>query len=602
MIQLLPDNVANQIAAGEVIQRPASAVKELLENAVDAKSESIKLIIKDAGRTLVQVIDDGLGMDEEDAKMCFVRHATSKISNAEDLFKISSKGFRGEALSSIAAVSHVELKTKTENKDVGIKVIIEGSETKNTEPIATKKGTSFSMKNLFYNIPARRNFLKSNAVETKHIIDEFQRVALAHPEIQFSMYNNEHVVFDLPISNRRQRIVNLMGKKFNERLVPIEEETTISNISGFVLKPEFSKRTRGEQFLFVNNRFIKNSSINYAINQAFKDLISKDQFPSYFIYLEVPTESIDINIHPTKTEIKFDDERAIYAIVQSCIKNSLGKYNVSPTLDFEQETSFNVPPISDATKVYEPKIKVDPYYNPFKTNENKKNVEENIHFLRDNFRNELDNIQIDDQSEQQDISFEENNQNINSTINSIACFQYKSRYIVTTKKTGILLIDIFRAHQQIHFETHIDNYENKKTSSQKLIFPEQINLSKGDHVICLELMNELRELGVEIDDFGNNSIVLNALPSGIELKNPKGFIETCIEDIKKENQEFDQPFKNLAWSISKGYALSRLKKLSNEEMTHLMDCLFSCKSPALNAHGYTIISEFTENEIDQKFK
>jgi len=434
MIQLLPENVANQIAAGEVIQRPASAVKELLENAVDAKSKTVKLIIKDAGRTLVQVIDDGYGMDEKDAKMCFLRHATSKISNAEDLFKISSKGFRGEALSSIAAVSHVELKTKTVNNDVGVKIIIEGSEIKNTEPVAVNKGTSFSMKNLFYNIPARRNFLKSNAVETKHIIDEFQRVALAHPEVQFSMYNNEHIVFDLPESNRRQRIVNLMGKKFNERLVPIDESTTISNISGFVLKPEFSKRTRGEQFLFVNNRFIKNSSINYAINQAFKDLISKDQFPSYFIYLEVPTDSIDINIHPTKTEIKFDDERAIYAIVQSCIKNSLGKYNVSPTLDFEQETSFNVPPISDATKVYEPKIKVDPYYNPFKQNENKKNIEENIHFLRDNFQNELDNIQINDKSEQHDIEFESNNEKINSAINAIACFQYKSRYIVTTKK------------------------------------------------------------------------------------------------------------------------------------------------------------------------
>lgn len=599
MIQLLPDNVANQIAAGEVIQRPSSAVKELLENAIDAKSSSIQLIIKDAGRTLVQVIDNGDGMNKEDAEMCFLRHATSKITKAEDLFKISSKGFRGEALSSIAAVSQVELKTKTSEEDIGYKIIIEGSEIKNTEPVATKKGTSFSMKNLFYNIPARRNFLKSNAVETKHIIDEFQRVALAHPEVQFSMYNNEHVVFDLPISNRRQRIVNLMGKKFNERLVPIEEKTTISNISGFVLKPEFSKRTRGEQFLFVNDRFIKNSSINYAINQAFKDLISKDQFPSYFIYLGVPTESIDINIHPTKTEIKFDDERAIYAIVQSCIKNSLGKYNVSPTLDFEQETSFNVPPISNATQVYEPKIKVDPYYNPFKSDENKKNIEENIHFLRDNFQNEFDKIEIDSHHEQGDLNLEESAEN--NLSNSVSCFQYKSRYIITSKKTGLLLIDIFRAHQQIHFENLIDNYENKKTSSQKLIFPEQINLSESDHVICMEIINQLTDLGVDINDFGNNTIVLNGLPTGLELKDPKGFIESCIEDIKNENNQFEKPFQSLAWNISKGYALSRLKKLNNEEMTHLMDCLFSCKSPSINAHGHSIISEISEDEIFQKF-
>ncbi|MBM78662.1 MAG: DNA mismatch repair protein MutL [Crocinitomicaceae bacterium] len=599
MIQLLPDNVANQIAAGEVIQRPSSAVKELLENAVDAKSSLIQLIIKDAGRTLIQVIDDGTGMNKDDAEMCFLRHATSKIAKAEDLFKISSKGFRGEALSSIAAVSHVELKTRTTKEDIGLKIIIEGSEIKSTEPVATKKGTSFSMKNLFYNIPARRNFLKSNAVETKHIIDEFQRIALAHPEIHFSMHNNGHVVFDLPISNRRQRIVNLMGKKFNERLVPIEEKTTISNISGFVVKPEFSKRTRGEQFLFVNNRFIKNSSINYAINQAFKDLISKDQFPSYFIYLEVPTESIDINIHPTKTEIKFDDERAIYTIVQSCIKNSLGKYNVSPTLDFEQETSFNVPPISDATKVYEPKIKVDPYYNPFKTNENKKNIEENIHFLRDNFQNEFDKIENNNELEQGDLNLEESAEN--NLSNSISCFQYKSRYIVTSKKTGLLLIDIFRAHQQIHFETLIDNYENKKTSSQKLIFPEQITLSEGDHVICMEIINELTDLGVDISDFGNNTIVLNGLPTGMELKDPKGFIESCIEDIKNENNQFEKPFQSLAWNISKGYALSRLKKLNNQEMTHLMDCLFSCKSPSINAHGHYIISEISEDEIFQKF-
>ena len=311
MIELLSEHVANQIAAGEVIQRPASAVKELLENAVDAGASKIQLIIKNAGSSLVQVIDNGSGMNKEDAILCFKKHATSKIKTADDLFNISSKGFRGEALSSIAAVGHIELKTRTKKDDVGTYILIEGSEIIKNESTACPIGTSISMKNLFFNLPARRNFLKSRNVETRHIIDEFHRIALSHPELHFTMHHDDNLIFDLPEGNRRQRIVSIFGKKYNERLVPIEEDTSLSKISGFILKPEFSKRTRGEQFLFINDRFIKSNSLNHAINFAFKDLISKENFPSYFIYLDVPPNSIDVNIHPTKTEIKFEDERAI---------------------------------------------------------------------------------------------------------------------------------------------------------------------------------------------------------------------------------------------------------------------------------------------------
>ena len=396
IIQLLPDHVANQIAAGEVVQRPASAVKELLENAVDAGSTKIDLIIKDAGKTLIQVVDNGCGMTETDARMSFERHATSKIKNADDLFAIKTKGFRGEALASMAAIAHVELKTKIVDIDLGSQIIIEGSEIISQEPVSCNNGTSLSIKNLFYNVPARRNFLKSNGVETRHIIDEFERVALTHPDIHFTMNHNGNEVFNLASSGLRQRVVNVLGKKYNDRLVPIEEYTNILNVTGYIVKPEFSKRTRGEQFFFVNNRFIKSTYLNHSVTSAFRELIAKDQFPSYFIYLEVEPNTIDINIHPTKTEIKFEDEKSIYAIIHSAVKNSLGKYNIAPSLDFTQETSFNVPPLKEGQTIVQPVIKVNPGFNPFETNKEssinsfkKKNISQqqltaNLDFLDQN--------------------------------------------------------------------------------------------------------------------------------------------------------------------------------------------------------------------------
>jgi DNA mismatch repair protein MutL len=583
MIELLSEHVANQIAAGEVIQRPASAVKELLENAVDAESTKIQLIIKDAGATLVQVIDNGFGMSKNDAELCFKKHATSKIKSTDDLFSISSKGFRGEALSSIAAVAQVELKTKKKSDEIGHQINIEASKIINSESCAYSMGTSISMRNLFYNVPARRNFLKSKGVETKHIIDEFQRIALTHPEIHFTMHHNESLLFDLPISKRRQRIVGVFGNKYKERLVPVEEKTSITTIEGFVLKPEFSKRTRGEQFLFINNRYIKNNSINHAIKVVFKDLIGHDYFPSYFIYLTVPYDSIDVNIHPSKTEIKFEDERAVYELVKSSVRSSLSKNNIAPSIDFNLETSFDVTPLKEGSTVKFPSISVDPNYNPFQK-ENKLDIKENINLLQNNFK-PFDNL-----PNQDDFSD-----------NSYLFLQLGTRYIITIKKNGLLIIDVFRAHQQIKFEELIERYKNGEVSSQRLLHPIELELSSGDVLICLEIKEDLERLGIEIDQFGKQSIVINTFPGSSSSIDGKSFIESCLENIKNNNDDFEIPYRKIAWNISTSYAHGTQKNMSKKEMAYLIDCLFSCQNSLKNSKGLSIVKETSQEEINKMF-
>ena len=582
MIELLPENVANQIAAGEVIQRPASAVKELIENAVDAQSSKIQLIIKDAGSTLVQVIDNGTGMNRIDAELCFKKHATSKIKTSKDLFSISSKGFRGEALSSIGAVAQVELKTKKKEDDIGHQVKIEASKIISSESCACNQGTNISMKNLFYNVPARRNFLKSNGVETKHIIDEFQRVALSHPEIHFTMHHNKSLIFDLPAIKRRQRIVGVFGKKYNERLVPVNEHTSITTINGYILKPEFSKRTRGEQFLFVNNRYIKNNSINHAIKVVYKDLISHDQFPSYFIHLTVPADSIDVNIHPSKIEIKFEDERSIYELVKSSVRSALSKNNIAPSIDFNLETSFDLPPLKSDSEIKFPTINVNPNYNPFKR-QKPLDVQENINLIKNNFE-ASNNLLKQDQNQR----------------NSYLLLQLGSRYIITVKKNGLLVIDVFRAHQQVKFEQLIERYKNGEVSSQKLLHPIEIELNSSDFTICLEIKEELQRLGVEIDQFGRQSIVVNTFPS-IDIIDVKSFMEKCIENFKNSNHELDISHHKIAWDMATSYAHKTLKNMDKNEMVYLIDCLFSCKNSTINSKGLTIVKEITQEEINKKF-
>lgn len=607
IIQLLPDAVANQIAAGEVIQRPASAVKELLENAIDAKADNISLVIKDAGKALIQVNDNGIGMSDTDARLSFERHATSKIKSSEDLFKINTKGFRGEALASIAAIAHVELKTKKEDNELGTKIIVEASEVKEQEPCSTAKGTSFSMKNLFYNVPARRNFLKSNAVEIKHIIDEFQRVALVHAEISFSMYNNGNEVFNLNKGSFRQRIVAMFGDKYNQKLVPVSENTDLVAIEGFVSKPEFAKKTRGEQFFFVNNRFIKNAYLNHAVQNAFDQLLSKDQFPSYFLKLTIDPAKIDINIHPTKTEIKFEDERSIYAIIRTAIKQALGKNNISPTLDFEQESSFNVPLFNKSTdSIKAPTIKVNPNYNPFETKKVapavKKQPTDNWESLYSSFEKDSADIiqRIEPKKEQQQV-ISSNWDNVdNDEVQTL--LQLHNKYILTQLKSGFLIIDQQRAHERILFEEFSKNLEEGKGSTQQLLFPETVDFTNADAELMNEIITEIKTLGFELDKVGRNSFVISGIPAELKDQNIKKTLENLLEQFKLNESELKlKRRENLALSMSRSASIKAGKKLASEEMKALVDQLFACEMPYSLPNGKPTVITLNLEDLNQQF-
>lgn len=624
IIKLLPDNVANQIAAGEVVQRPASAVKELLENAIDAGGTKVDLIIKDAGKALIQVIDNGVGMTETDARMCFERHATSKITTSSDLFALRTKGFRGEALASIAAVAQVEMQSRTKDNDLGTSIIIEGSEVKSQEPVACAVGTKFIVKNLFFNVPARRNFLKSTPVETKHIVDEFERVALTHPNIHFTMHHNGNEIFNLPSTTLRQRIVNVFGKKMNERIVPIEQETTVVNVSGYVIKPEFAKRTRGEQFFFVNDRFIKSTYLNHAIKAAYKNLIANDQYPSYFIYLEVAPDFIDINIHPTKTEIKFEDERTVYAILNSAIKNSLGKYNIAPTLDFEQETSFNVAPLKEGQEIKMPTIKVDTTYNPFSTSEQKSTsysgggssssfkmpkasnfeqdeVDANLDFLSSIQETTTDvknaDIFSDSKTVEQNWS-EENEVEVKQKF-----YQLHNKYILTQVKSGLLLIDQQRAHQRVLFEQFLSKIEERSIETQKLLFPQQIELNASDFALLSEVLEEMNGVGFEIEVFGQSTLVINGLPVGVSDSDAEKILERMLEELKHNTNQTGANYQQrIAMLMANSAGINSGRKLEEEEMEHLFNELFACQSPNFSPSGKPVIIKMEEDELDQRFE
>ena len=620
IIHLLPDSVANQIAACEVIQRPASAVKELLENAIDANASSISLVIKDAGKSLIQVIDDGSGMSETDARLSFERHATSKITCADDLFNITTKGFRGEALASIAAIAQVELKTKKEGKELGSSILIEGSEVKEQEHCSCTKGTSFSVKNLFYNVPARRNFLKSNPIEIRHIIDEFQRVALVHPEISFSMFNNGNEVFNLNKGSFRQRIVSVFGDKYNQKLVPITESTDIVSIEGFVTKPEFAKKTRGEQFLFVNNRFIKNAYLNHAIQSAFDQLLSKDQYPSYFLKLTIDPSKIDINIHPTKTEIKFEDERSIYAIIRTAVKQGLGKNNISPTLDFEQENSFNIPIFKSTDPIKLPTIKVNSDYNPFSNSEKKipsngqqfsKPTARNWETLYQDFEVNTKMINPISSTGQQEIITEEKqpNQTILTSWDETehetkkTFVQLHQKYIFTQLKSGFLIIDQQRAHERILFEHFVATIANNKSSSQQLLFPETIDFSSSDAELLLEIKNEIAALGFIMDKVGRNSFVVSAIPAEIENLAIKQIFETLLEQLKSNSSELKlKKVEHLASSLAKSSSIKAGQSLSEEEMSSLIDNLFACEMPYSLLNGKPTVITLTLDDLNKQFQ
>lgn len=617
IIHLLPDAVANQIAAGEVIQRPASAVKELLENSIDAGSDAITLVIKDAGKTLIQVIDNGFGMSETDARLSFERHATSKISCADDLFNLNTKGFRGEALASIAAIAQVELKTKKENADLGTKIIIEGSQVKEQEPCSTNKGTSFSIKNLFFNVPARRNFLKSNPVEIKHIIEEFQRVALAHPNISFSMYNAENEMFNLTKGSLRQRIVGIFGDKYNQKLVPVAESTDIVTIDGFVSKPEFAKKTRGEQYFFVNDRFIKNAYLNHAVQNAFDQLLSKEQFPSYFINLKIDPSKIDINIHPTKTEIKFEDERSIYAIIRTSVKQALGKYNISPTLDFERETSFDIPLSKGIDTIKAPTIKVNPNYNPFNTIESQKGSNSNsYHSVKTVAKKEAkdwENLYIDFEKNTSEIIEHQVQQNepeqqvISSnwdddTEQTKTLLQLHKKYIFTQLKSGFLIVDQQRAHERILYEKFSKQLNIQKSSSQQLLFPETIDFVSSDAELLEEIKSEIESLGFILNKVGRNSFIITGVPSEINDQNLKQTLEQLLEQFKLNKSELKlEKHENIATSLARSASIKSGTFLTNEEMNNLIDNLFACEMPYNLPNGKPTIISLNLEDLNKQF-
>ena len=601
----MPDAVANQIAAGEVVQRPASAVKELLENSIDSGATLVQLILKDAGKTLIQVIDDGCGMGETDARMCFERHATSKITETNDLFSIRTKGFRGEAMASIAAVAQVEMKTKLHDQEVGVRIHIEGSKMITQEPVQTANGTSISIKNLFFNIPARRNFLKSNQVETRHIIDEFQRVALTHPEVSFKMTHNGAETFSLPQGTLRQRIVNVFGKKFNQSLVPIDEKTSITNLTGFIGKPEFAKKTRGEQFFFVNKRYIKNSYLNYAVMQAYQDLIPSKSYPSYFIYMEMEPASIDINIHPTKTEIKFEDEKAIYAILNSAVKQSIGKYQVAPSLDFDQETSFNVEPFRKGMEVKIPQIKVNPQFNPFEREVSKKPEGPRSGFKKETpSTNQIDALQqfYAQQRVTATTEKEQDSQELLPIDLDKKIFQIHNRYIYSQIKSGFIVIDQQKAHERILYEKFSFSIQNHSIASQKELFPVQLEFSASNFALLKEIWEEVQLMGFDIVEFGKNTISINGVPSGIKDTDYQRSFEQILEQVKNNQDKLNLNIQeSLVRAMAFNMSIKKGKQLTELEMNNLIDELFACNQPEYAINGKKTYLTFTTDELDKLF-
>ena len=612
-IRLLPENVANQIAAGEVVQRPASVVKELLENAVDAGSTKIDLVIKDAGKTLIQVVDNGWGMSEQDARMAFERHATSKIRTAHDLFDLHTNGFRGEALSSIAAVAHVRLKTRREEDELGTEVRIDGGTLISSMPVQAAKGSVLEVRDLFYNVPARRNFLKSNSVETRHVVDAFQRVALTYPMVHFRMVHNDNEIFNLPASESesetaglRQRIIGIMGRNTNERLVPIEEETEILNITGFVGKPSYSKKKRGEQFFFVNNRFVRHNYLHHAVQSAFEGLIKAGSHPSYYLFLEVPRKSVDVNIHPTKTEVTFDNERDLYAIVRSTIKHSLGQYNVVPSLDFERDANLDTPySYKDKTRIESPTIAVNKDFNPFKkdysslaSSRRKESLQQWEALYIDNGPEKelIHSIEVEADDISQEL-FDEKDE-----INTLPTFQLHTRYIASSIRSGMVLIDQNHAHQRILYEEYLERVTVEGVGHQKLLFPLKVRLSKDEVNTLKELKADLDSAGFVISDSKEDEILLDAIPLNMAESQVRQILEDLVNSIENEVPESNlSQIDTIAKSLAKSLAIKPGTRLKSKEQESLVDKLFSCKEPNYSPFGKKTFITISMEDLEERF-
>jgi len=602
IIRLLPDSVANQIAAGEVIQRPASVVKELIENAVDAGATEINIVIRDSGRTLVQIEDNGSGMSETDARLSFERHATSKITAAEDLFHITTKGFRGEALASIAAVAMVEVKTKREEDEAGTLIEINGSHIQRQEPCSFHTGTVFSVKNLFYNIPARRKFLKSDHTEFRHIITEFQRVALAHPAIRFSLTHNSEEIYHLPSGNSRQRITGIFGKQYNQNLVDVDTKTTIIDVAGFAGKPECARRTPGEQFFFINDRYIRHPYLHRAVMEAYQGILPADAVPAYFLFLTADPATIDVNIHPTKTEVKFEDERSVWQIILASIRESLGRFNVVPSLDFGPESAMEIPVLpSGLERPQVPEPETDPSFNPFDSNEYSRPSNAWNNNDRRHDSNNWESMysvtsrsnEGNDQKDYQEQIHVENRRRF---------FQIKNRYIMCPVISGIMMIDQRRAHERILYEKFLGSLGDGPSPAQITMFPIEAELNPGDMVILKEISDDIKKMGFEIEKGKGNRVIIKGHPADSRNPNPLEMLLTLIAEYKNTlNDPSSGTRERVALSMARASAIAYGMALTQTEMEELFDMLFACSVPGYSPSGKTIMNILSLEELDRRF-
>ncbi len=593
IIQLLPDSVANQIAAGEVIQRPASVIKELVENAVDAGACNIMVLVEDAGKTSVQVIDDGNGMSDTDARLSFERHATSKIRKAGDLFALHTMGFRGEALASIAAVAQIELKTRLKGEEIGTRLSISGSKFAGQEPCSCPEGSNFLIENLFYNVPARRKFLKSNTTELNNIIASFERIALVYPDISFVLKSNGSELFNLKSGGLRQRIVDVFGKRLNQDLLPVEVHTTMCNVQGFVGKPESARKKEPRQYFFVNGRYMRHPYFSKAVLGAFERLIPEGEQVPYFLYFDLPPEDIDVNIHPTKTEIKFENEQAIWQILSAAVREAVGLFNDVPSIDFDVQGSPDIPVFDPHANAAAPKVQYNPTYNPFDKQSRSSATNEGWEQLYEGLKpkegRQSDMFETDSEKTDKNIIEEK----------SPTHYQYKGRYIMTAVKSGLMIIDQYRAHVRILYEQYLCRLRNKIVSSQKVLFPEIVSFSSSDNVFLQKIMPEMTAMGFELSDLGNGDYAVNSVPAGVEGMNVVNLVMDMVVSVRERGTDVvDEINKSMAASLAHNAAIPYGQVLNNEEMESLINDLFACSNVNYTPDGKNILCILRQQEIE----
>ena len=623
IIRLLPDSVANQIAAGEVIQRPASVIKELVENAIDAGAQHIDVLVTDAGKSSIQVIDDGKGMSETDARLSFERHATSKIREAADLFALRTMGFRGEALASIAAVAQVELRTCVEGEELGTKLVIAGSKVESQEAISCPKGSNFCVKNLFFNVPARRKFLKSNQTELSNILTEFERIALVNPNVSFTLYHNDAELFNLPAIQLRQRIMGVFGKKINQDLLSLDVDTTMVRISGFVARPESARKKGARQYFFVNGRYMRHPYFHKAIMDAYEHLIPVGEQVSYFIYFDVDPGNIDVNIHPTKTEIKFENEQAIWQILAAAVKETLGKFNAVPSIDFDTEGMPDIPAFESSpyAGIQPPKTTYNPDYNPFNTSavppssyssKPSRDWEQlyeglehhsSAQHIQKSYPDDGDYFTAASMEQPVTPTLYDHSEEAAMGEKSSQHYQFKGRFILTSVKSGLMIIDQQRAHIRILYDQYLEQITRRQGASQGMLFPDIVQFPVSEVPVLQEIMEDLSYLGFELTDLGGGSYAINGIPSGIEGLNPVELIQSMVHTaMEKGGKVKEEVQSNLALTLAKAAAIVPGQVLTNEEMNGLVDGLFAVATPNYTPDGKTVLSVLQEDELEKLFK